>query len=492
MGERFFSGEYGVSREELDEYGAFDISLLTDLPLFIDPFLLFNSSNPKYRALHEEIIHYLQYLCEKSACQVVNSGLVQALYAFPEVSQTWLGFAAKSNRGLGLGRSFAQALNRNLGTVLSSFGSETVTRSSHIEKLCLIEGGVGRDKISDFVTNLILGYLAEYTQTFAEGHIAPDKLSFFPIRRSRFNYSTGSWENRTYRLPSFGHTFVILTPKDLLTKDDTWINRSDLADYYNAIPDAIPDVQLRALVNEYFASLMPTNPKEAKKEKPRVVWEVARRYPVVIDYYIRDKELDGDRATSVSQDLVRGSEQLYVEQFGELAAQLDFSTAPRQVPVDSFAAVLARARYLKHVVEDCDGYRLFYVDGQPIHRESDLHILYRLTWFDTAFDVNQEVNNGRGPIDYAVSMGSHDKTLVEFKIASNSKLKQNLQAQLPVYERASDTQKSIEVIFFFTASQEDRVRGIMNTLHLNEDDRLILVDARSDNKPSGSVAEVPV
>ena len=31
----------------------------------------------------------------------------------------------------------------------------------------------------------------------------------------------------------------------------------------------------------------------------------------------------------------------------------------------------------------------------------------------------------------------------------------------------------------------------MNALHLNEDDRLILVDARSDNKPSGSVAEVP-
>lgn len=487
MGERFFSGEYGVSREELDEYGAFDISLLTDLPLFIDPFLLFNSSNPEYRALHEEIIHYLQYLREKSVCQIGNSGLVQALYTFPEVSQTWFGFAAQSNRGLGLGRSFAQALNNNLGTVLSSFGSEEVTESSHIEKLCLIEDGVGRDKISDFVTNLILGYLAEYTQTFAEAHIAPDRLSLFAIRRSRFNYSTGSWETRTYHLPSFGHTFVILTPKDLLTKDDTWINRSDLADYYDAIPDAIPDVQLRALVNEYFASLMPTNPKEAKKEKPRVVWEVARRYPVVIDYYIRDKELDGDRATSVSQDLVRGSEQLYVEQFGALALSIDRLPA-LDIPVDSFGAALARVQYMKNIIENNDGYRDFYVGGRPVKTEADLHILYKYTWFGSGFDVNQEVNNGRGPADFKISRGSDDKTLVEFKLATNTKLERNLQNQLRIYEAANSTKKSIEVIFFFTEKGEDRVRGIMDKLKLLESDSLVLIDARADNKPSASVA----
>ncbi|OAZ69293.1 hypothetical protein SRCM100169_00258 [Bacillus siamensis] len=31
------------------------------------------------------------------------------------------------------------------------------------------------------------------------------------------------------------------------------------------------------------------------------------------------------------------------------------------------------------VIEDNDGYRIFYSKGQPIKREEDLQILYRLT-----------------------------------------------------------------------------------------------------------------
>ena len=31
----YFSDFFGVTRDQLDEYGAFDISLVTDLPLFI-------------------------------------------------------------------------------------------------------------------------------------------------------------------------------------------------------------------------------------------------------------------------------------------------------------------------------------------------------------------------------------------------------------------------------------------------------------------------
>ena len=39
----YFSDAFEVSPQILEEYGAFDVSLLNDLPLFIDPFLLFNS-----------------------------------------------------------------------------------------------------------------------------------------------------------------------------------------------------------------------------------------------------------------------------------------------------------------------------------------------------------------------------------------------------------------------------------------------------------------
>jgi hypothetical protein len=35
----YFSDYFEVSEEALDQYGAFNISLASDLPLFIDPFL---------------------------------------------------------------------------------------------------------------------------------------------------------------------------------------------------------------------------------------------------------------------------------------------------------------------------------------------------------------------------------------------------------------------------------------------------------------------
>ena len=53
-------------REALDQYGAFNISLVSDLPLFIDPFLLFNSDKPEYRRLRDSIIDYLRFLRDKS------------------------------------------------------------------------------------------------------------------------------------------------------------------------------------------------------------------------------------------------------------------------------------------------------------------------------------------------------------------------------------------------------------------------------------------
>jgi len=58
----YFTDYFGVTEEQLEAHGAFNISLITDLPLFIDPFLLFNNEKPEYQALHDEIIRYLRFL----------------------------------------------------------------------------------------------------------------------------------------------------------------------------------------------------------------------------------------------------------------------------------------------------------------------------------------------------------------------------------------------------------------------------------------------
>lgn len=57
----FFSDAFGVDAEILDRYGAFDISVINDLPLFIDPFLLFHAEKAEYQALHQQIIDYTPF-----------------------------------------------------------------------------------------------------------------------------------------------------------------------------------------------------------------------------------------------------------------------------------------------------------------------------------------------------------------------------------------------------------------------------------------------
>ncbi len=163
----YFSDVFEVSKKSLDDYGTFNVSLVTDLPLFIDPFLLFQSSKKEYQDLHKSIINYLAFLRDKSISQSINEGLLHAWFYFSEVEQNWLGFTLQGNKGRGLGRDFAVALNTNLARIFSSFGREQITKSAHLEKLCLIKSGVGRDTISDFTTNLIKQYLLLYTQSFA-------------------------------------------------------------------------------------------------------------------------------------------------------------------------------------------------------------------------------------------------------------------------------------------------------------------------------------
>jgi hypothetical protein len=167
----YFSDFFNISSNALEEYGAFDISLISDLPLFIDPFLLFNSEKAEYKQLHDEMIEYLEFLRDKSIGQALDDGTMKAWYIFKEVKQNWLGYSLSGNEGRGLGPDFAHALHDNFNTVFANFGDEDVEESPHLEKLTLVGTGVGRDNVSDFTTNLIKKYLLEYTQKFALANI---------------------------------------------------------------------------------------------------------------------------------------------------------------------------------------------------------------------------------------------------------------------------------------------------------------------------------
>lgn len=417
----YFSQHFNVSPKVLDKYGAFNISLINDLPLFIDPFHLFNSNKISYRRLHEEMICYLRFLRDKSVDSQVSKGLLKGWYTFPEVKQNWLGFCSSGNKGRGLGIDFAISLNRSMNIIFTDFGEEKIASGSHLEKLCLIRSGVGKDNISDFTTNLIKEFLLKYTQTFARKHISKKFRRKVTVDKVKFNYNTETWDCREFDLPCINDDYVLLTPKEILTKDDVWINRTDLINDYDRIANALENVQLRDQVNNYLLRILPKD--ETKKQRREAIAKVLERYPQVLEYYIRSKERRGNEAKWLSEKKVFESELFYIQQIIEFVSELNVNTKFYSIKGDTLKEARARVDFLKDIIENKGGYRIFYVKGNPIKREADLQIMFRLTWFGTPSDISREVNNGRGPVDFKISRGSKDKSLVEFKLASNTQLK---------------------------------------------------------------------
>lgn len=470
----YFSDFFDVSPDLIEQYGAFNVSLVNDLPLFIDPFLLFDSKDDKYKPLHDGIIKYLKFLRDQSANTSLTEADLGQWFRFKEVKQNWLGFSRSGNGGSGLGAKFARELNLNLHEVFKNFGGESVTHASHLEKVCLFSEGVGRDHLSDFTANLIKGFLLEFTEEFALAYLKPHQRRSFNVNKAEFDYVNRRWKSKSYTLPHSRGDFIILTPRDMLTRDAAWINRADLLGNIEDICEAVPDSHLRSQINSYLASKLDEDPTEA--ERRRAAADTINRYPQLIDYYIRHKEENSEEAHKESAKKVIDTQIQFVDQVKRFVSDhligSDFYGLG-----DSYTESLERVNFLKHVIEDNDGWRLFYVDGRPVKQEVHLQLLYRLTWHATVLDVNREPNNGRGPVDYAISRGSADKTLVEFKLAKNTKLKSNLEHQVRTYEKANDTQSSITVIMHFNDEELSRVVRIMNELDIRKHENIVLIDA---------------
>jgi hypothetical protein len=328
--------------------------------------------------------------------------------------------------------------------------------------------------------------LLNFTQEFARKNIAPNLRKTVAISRVRFNYKTETWENDRFDLPFFSGDYILLTPKDILTKDELWINKDDLFNDFQNIPLAIPNEQLRSQINNYFRSLLPKHAK-AQDYKTAISMSI-NKYPELLDYYIRFKEDNGEEATNISNEKVLSAEHQYIQQIKQLSDMLLTQSSFYGSSGKTVQEAMARVQFMKDVIENKDGYKYFYMDGQPIERESDLQIMYRLTWFASSMDVNREVNNGRGPVDFKISEGSKDPTLVEFKLAKNTQLERNLQNQVEIYKKASDSRFAIKVIIYFTSRELAKVKRVLQKLRLDKEPNIVLIDARRDNKPSASKA----
>jgi len=472
-----FSDYFKIDESVIDNYGALNICLAADMPLFIDPFLLFASNDEDYQKLHKDLINHILTLKEIAIAEKEDAES-NSIFRFPEIRQNWLGVSKFGNSGRGLGKDFAKKIVSSFNGFYNSFGEEQISAETHIEKLTILNPGIGRDFISDFTTNLILDYLLEYTQTFALKYLSKDQVQEFSIP-SIFNKEFSRWMPKKYVLPYLyledRGDFIILTPLDILTKDEAAINNSEFYSNFLKVAKTIRNVDLRNSINIYFRSQLPKKPTQ--KDKTDAVNKTANKFPEIVDYYIKTKE---DNKENVSKEIKKEIQRLTSEFIKGLSSLgqvlIDKSDFYKILPT-TYEESLERVLFLKDVIENNDGYKAFYKDGVAIASEEVLQRIFRLTWYATPFDVNSEVNNGRGPADYKVSYGSEDSTIVEFKLGKSTSLERNLANQTDIYKKASKSASDIKVILCYTSGEIVRVERVLQKLKLFKQENIVIIDA---------------
>ncbi|MDP3441446.1 MAG: hypothetical protein Q8T08_01165, partial [Ignavibacteria bacterium] len=300
----YFTDFFNISSDTLEQYGAFNISLINDLPLFIDPFLLFGSKKQEYQDIHRSILTYMSFLKSKSAIGISDISQIKSWYLFPEVKQNWFGYSKVGNSGSGLGEKFGRSMSSSMHIVFDDLGKEKITQSSHLEKAGLFEIGVGKDNISDFTTNLIKEYLLSYTESFALEKIAPKLLKKVKVDKVYFDYDLERWMPKEFTLPFIFKDFIVLTPRDILTKDDNWINSHDLRGDFRNLCNSIPNDQLKHEIFNYFQKKLPKPPKNknnTQKEITLAIQETIRQFPEIIKWYIKSKEENKEGAKNISK-----------------------------------------------------------------------------------------------------------------------------------------------------------------------------------------------
>ena len=112
------------------------------------------------------------------------------------------------------------------------------------------------------------------------------------------------WEQLPFYLPRIRIDFpkakddyILLTPRNLLTRDDTWINQSDLIKSFSEIRYASTNEVLRGSINNYFLKRLPDMPTNTRHQTGgaksrgqaysssgyrKAVQETIRQFPILI------------------------------------------------------------------------------------------------------------------------------------------------------------------------------------------------------------------
>ena len=172
--------------EETDEDDWFDTFLPADSNLCVDPFLIYEDDGSRWSTAHYRVLEFFAMVFElvqqaKENKESVSWRQAERLLLFPEPAEFCLGVAEGSSQGAGSGRGLQVDMLDGITTAVR-FG---ITNISHMEMLALFQGGMGLDRMSDAVCDILKSYFVSYTQDVCNRHNIP--MQTFLVRNASWS-----------------------------------------------------------------------------------------------------------------------------------------------------------------------------------------------------------------------------------------------------------------------------------------------------------------
>lgn len=195
-----------------------------DVPLYVDPFLLWKSPSQQDQALHTSLLssfNHQNWLMAKGKGQEAHDNLVIA----SECDEVGLGISAK-RRGSRIGQGTAGQILQ-LSSKISAYEK---LGFSHLEEVQLYVDGISKDRISDFSCSFLKSFLIDFTMDQCQRIGIPMQdvvISWL------HNYKTQRFDRDVrVKLPAHPATgkAILLVPKRWL-RFVPWIN---FEDYFSA------------------------------------------------------------------------------------------------------------------------------------------------------------------------------------------------------------------------------------------------------------------
>ena len=197
-----------------------------DIPLYLDPFLLWKSPSLMDNGLHDSIIqsfNHLGYMVNKGQFDTATGLLIE----LSECEAVGLG-TSKTRKGNRIGRNVAT----DILSLFNNIPQLRTTGFSHIEEIQLLVNQIAKDRISDIACNLMSSFLIDYTiQRCEESKIPMEKVTMTSV----YDVKARCLKSEDVFLPVNPNTKqpILFVPKRWL-RFSSWIGMDDyFSNYYS-------------------------------------------------------------------------------------------------------------------------------------------------------------------------------------------------------------------------------------------------------------------